>query len=59
LPGDVRVIAIPYWTLIVAIFFVSAFVFGTWMVKTPSFASALIASASMASGSSKLRENLP
>ena len=37
----------------------SVFVFGTCIVSTPSFDSALMAAASIASGSAKLREKLP
>ena len=48
-----------YWTLIVVVFFISVFVFGTCIVSTPSFDSALIVVASMASGSAKVREKLP
>ena len=48
-----------YWTLIVVSFFASDFDFGRCMVNIPSFDSALIASASIASGSMKLREKLP
>jgi hypothetical protein len=49
----------PYWTLIVVSFFVSTLLFGTCTVSTPSFDSARIASASIPSGSAKLREKLP
>ena len=48
-----------YWTVIVVSFFASDFDFGRCMVNIPSFDSALIASASIASGSMKLREKLP
>jgi hypothetical protein len=48
-----------YWTLIVVGILASAFVFGTCIVNTPSFDSARIAAASIASGSAKVREKLP